>query len=403
MLTNITVEEAWGIFRNVTVPLQPESVSLLDSLHRIAAFDLVSASDLPACYQSAVDGFVIHKSDLQGERELCVMEGVIGPGKLPASSLNPGNTQKIATGGTLPSGSAAVIPEEEAIFKGDCLYVKKETAAGANVRPQGEDFKRGEIILRRNVRLTPGVLGVLAAIGEERIMVVPRPSVAIICLGQEIIPHNNIPGSEQVRDSNGPLLASLIIQDGGDVACLEYKSKASTRKNFLSTLEDVFEQADLVITIGGTAFGEPDDQAIPLLREAGITMLFWGIQVKPGSHSGGGLWEYKPVIALSGNPSACAVGYHLLVSPVLRQMQGLPFAPEKTMAVCVDKYSSNGSKRRFLRGQMFIEEGLWKVKILPGQKSSMLKSLLSYNSLIDLEAGQPQVEKDSMVPVIKVI
>lgn len=403
MLTNITVEEAWETFRDVIIPLQPESVSLLDSLHRIAAFDIVADRDLPACSQSAVDGFVLHNSDLQEERKLCVMDDVLGSGKIPASSLNPGNTVKIVTGGTLPAGSAAVMPQEEAVFKGNCLFLKKEVVSGSNVRLQGEDFKEGEIILQRNLRLTPGVLGVLAALGQKMIMVNRRPSVAIICLGPEIIPHYFTPGAGQVRDSNGPLLASLILQDGGQVAGLEYKREASTRNSFLNTLEEFFKKADLVITIGGTVYGESAHQAIPLLSEAGVKMLYWGIQAKPGSHSGGGLWGSKPVLALSGNPSACAVGYHLLVSPVLRRMQGLSYDPEKTMAVCVDKYHKNGRTRRFMRGRMFIDKGVRKVKILPGQKPSMLKSLLSYNSLIDLEAGHPPVEKDSMVPVITVI
>jgi molybdopterin molybdotransferase len=114
------------------------------------------------------------------------------------------------------------------------------------------------------------------------------------------------------------------------------------------------------------------------------------------------LWGSKPVLALSGNPSACTVGYHLLVSPVLRQMQGLAFAPEITTAVCIDKYRKNGGIRRFLRGRMFVEEGVGKVKILPGQKSTMLRSLLSYNALIDLQAGHPPVEEESMVSVIPI-
>jgi molybdopterin molybdotransferase len=401
MLTDVAVEEVWEILHNVTVPLQPESVLLMDSLNRIAAADVAATGDLPSCAQSAVDGFAVHRNDLNGGSKLLVGEE-LGSGKIPSYPLNPGNTVKVVTGGVLPEGTAAVIPEEAAIFKDNCLLVKDEITPGANVKVQGEDFKKGEIILRRQSRLTPGALGALAAFGQETVLVNRCPSVAIICLGPDIIPHYLMPAAGEIRDSNGPILESLILQDGGKVVGLKYLREAPTRDSFKTTIEEMFEKADLVITTGGTALGEPDHQALPLLCEMGVNILFWGIQAKPGSHSGGGLWGSKPVLALSGNPSACTVGYHLLVSPVLRQMQGLAFAPETTAALCVDKYHKNGGIRRFLRGRMFVEEGVGKVRILPGQKSTMLRSLLNYNSLIDLRAGHPPVEENSMVSVIPI-
>lgn len=401
MRTNIAIEETWEILQNVTVSLQPEDVPLMDSLNRIAASAVVAPGDLPSCAQAAVDGFAIHNSDLKGSCELLV-EGEIGSGEVPAHPLSPGKTLKVVTGGVLPEGSAAVIPLEAAIFRGNHLVIKKEMDPFTNVKIQGEDFKKGEIILQRNSRITSGVLGVLAAFGQEKVMVNRRPSVAIICLGPDIIPHSFSPVAGLVRDSNGPILESLVLQNGGKIVGLQYMKEASTRDSFISAIKEMFDKADLVITTGGTALGEVEHQALPLLSEAGVKILFWGIQAKPGSHTGGGLWGSKPVLALSGNPSACTVGYHLLVSPVLRKMQGLPFAPEITTAVCVDKYHKNGGIRRFLRGRMFIEKGVGKVEILPGQKSTMLKSLLSYNSLIDLRPGHPMVEEDSMVSVIPV-
>jgi molybdopterin molybdotransferase len=401
MLTDVAVEKAWEMLHNVTIPLQPETVSLMDSLHRIAAADVVAAWDLPSCAQSAVDGFVVHKKDLHGGCEL--LNGKeLGSGEIPAYPLTPGNTVKVVTGGVLPEGAAAVIPEELAVLKDNYLILEEEIAPGANVKIQGEDFKEGDLILRRNSRLTPGALGVLAAFGQEKVLVNRRPSVAILCLGPDIIPHHLTPVAGEIRDSNGPILESLVLQDGGQIVGVKYMRGTSTRDSFKQTMEEMFNKADLVITTGGTALGEFDHQALPLLSEMGVNILFWGIQAKPGSHSGGGLWGSKPVLALSGNPSACLVGYHLLVSPVLRQMQGLAFTPEITTAVCIDEYRKSGKTRRFLRGRMFVEEGVGKVKILPGQKSTMLRSLLNYNALIDLQAGHPPVEEESMVSVIPI-
>jgi molybdopterin molybdotransferase len=400
MFTNVTIEEAREMFLGLIIPLQPERIPLVDSLQRITATDIAAPGDLPPCCQSAVDGFVIHNSNLKGNCELLI-EDNLGPGEIPARILNPGQTVKVTTGGTLPAGSAAVMFEEAGIYRGNYLFVKETFTSGTNIKQQGEDIKKGDLIVRRNTSLNPGALGVLAAYGQPKVTVYRRPSAAIICLGPEVIPYQLTPKKGQVRDSNGPLLAALIHQDGGQVTDLAYVAH-STGNSIIDTLERLFKKADLVITVGGASSGEYD-RAFSLLREAGVKMVFWGMQIKPGSHSGGGFRESKPVLALAGNPAACVVGYHLLVTPVLRQMQGLPPGQEKVMAVSIDNYHKSGGVRRFLRGQLFFAEGSWKVSISPGQKSSMLRSLLSYNSLIDLRSGHPPLEEGAVVPVIPVM
>lgn len=398
MLKNIVVEDAWEVLRSVIVPLQPESVLLNDALGRIAAIDIAATDDLPHANQSAVDGFVIHNDNLLGNCELKIGDP-LGPGKIPNSPLLPGNTVKVGTGGVLPEGTAAVIPEEKSAVQGNYLSVETKYFSGSNVRTQGEDFKLGDIIVGRHERLTPGMLGVLAAFGQETVKVYRQPSVALLCLGPEIIPHDFSPLAGQVRDSNGLLLSSLIMQEGGRITGLRYIGEKPEGSSILDKSGNIFEKADLIVTIGG-AYGDFSKLAPSILREAGAEMLFWEILSKPGSHSGGGIWRSKPILALSGNAAACVVGYHLLVSPVLRKMQGLNLEPQRVMLPSIDKYKRNGKSRRFLRGQIIVDDGMLKVRILPGQKSSMMRSLLDYNSLIDLRPEHPPVQENSLVAVI---
>ena len=151
-------------------------------------------------------------------------------------------------------------------------------------------------------------------------MVCRRPSVALICLGPEIIPHHISPQAGQVRDSNGPLLASLVVQDGGQIAGLHYMGADDVGgTKLLAKLEETFEKADLIVTTGG-AYGEFSRLAPSMLREAGAEMLFWEIISKPGSHSGGAIWRSKLILALSGNAAACA-----FCRPGLPGRRGGPF------------------------------------------------------------------------------
>jgi molybdopterin molybdotransferase len=201
-----------------------------------------------------------------------------------------------------------------------------------------------------------------------------------------------------VRDSNGPLLAALVSRDGGEVAGVEAASDEQPAAA-ISCLKRLLDEVDLVLTIGGTA-SEAGDRALFLLREIGARPLFWGVRIKPGSHSGAAVWNARPVLSLSGNPAACAVGYELLAAPVVRALQGLRPYPRRLTALCVSAFSREGGPRRFLRGYAVCDLDGWRVAVLSGQKSSMMRSLIGCNALIDLPAGHPPLEPGSQVSII---
>ncbi len=399
MLTNVIVEEARDLLLDVIMPLPAETVPLLQSLSRVTALDITADNDLPDCPRSAVDGFAVHEADLIGRTGLTILER-LKPGEIPSAALTPGKTIGVATGGPLPQGAAAVLPWEATSTENNKLSFDREIRPGTNIKPQGEDFKKGDTLTRRGSRISPGGVGLLAAFGHSSIEVYRRPRVAIACLGSEIIPHDRSPLEGQVRDSNGPLLKSLVQQDGGQVTGLLYIS-GNQNDSIKEVLHDSFRRSDLVLTVGGAASGEYD-QALALLREAGARMLFWGIRAKPGSHSGGGILRSTAVISLSGNPSACVTGYHLLAAPVLQAMQGSSPGPVVITATCKNSFAKGGDTRRFLRGYLECGTEGRQVTILPGQKSSMIKALAGYNALIEIPAGHPPVREGDKVTVYPV-
>ncbi|MGB9804793.1 molybdopterin molybdotransferase MoeA, partial [Desulfofundulus sp.] len=314
------------------------------------------------------------------------------------SPLSPGQAVGVLTGSPLPAGTGAVIPQESVTVDENRVVFAGKISPGSNIRQAGEDFRSGELLVKRGTILDPCMISVLAALGYGEVPVYRRPRVAILSLGHEIVPCYVTPAPGQVRDSNGPLLASLVSRDGGEVIGVEIAGdeKAGGAKKRLQRL---LQNADLVLTIGGTASGACD-QALPVLRQTGARPLFWGIRMKPGSHSGAAIHDSRLVISLSGNPAACAVGYQLLAAPVLRAFQRLNPYPYRIHALCTDRFPKKGGPRRFLRGHAVCRQDGWEVKLLPGQKSSMLRSLINWNALIDLPAGHPPLEPGSKVPTL---
>ncbi|MDD4238293.1 MAG: molybdopterin molybdotransferase MoeA [Desulfotomaculaceae bacterium] len=397
MLFNIKLEEAQDTLLSRTAPLPGETLPLLQALGRIAARDLFADSDLPSCPQAVVDGYAVGAYDKHARNSYVITER-LQPGAIASLPLGPGQAAGVATGSELPAGTVAVVAHETTRLEGERVILLEEILPGDNIRQPGEAFHSGELLVSRGASLSPGRISVLAAFGKHKVTVFRRPRVAVLSLGGGIVSYHATPQPGQRRDSNGPLLAALALQDGAQVTKVEVTGdeNASTLKEHL---ENLLCQADLLITTGGAASGVYD-QAIHMLKHIGAQLLFWGVKIKPGSHSGAAIGNDKLMIALSGNPAACAAGYHLLAAPVLRALQGLEPYPQLISATCTNSYIKEGGPRRFLQGVAVCDHKGWSVTILPGQKSSMLQALTQSNALIDLPAGCPPVEKGQNVPIV---
>ncbi|MDD4334512.1 MAG: molybdopterin molybdotransferase MoeA [Desulfotomaculaceae bacterium] len=398
MLENVKLEEAQELIFNRISHLPAESVPLLSASGRFICRDVYAAHDLPPCNKSAVDGFAVSADKEIKNHSYRVIE-ILKPGVMPGFVLAPGQAAGVATGGPVPGGTVSVIPQEITRLEGDLLEFAGDVTPGENIRPQGEDFRGDDLLARRGTVLNPGTIGVLAAFGMNEVTVFRRPRVAVLGLGQGVAPFYTKPLPGQIRDSNGPFLAALAMRNGAEVTGFELAGNGDLSK-MKNILENLLRRADIVLTTGGTARGECD-QALRAVRQTGAKLLFWEVRIKPGSHSGAAVYDDKLFISLSGNPAACAAGYHLLAAPALRFMQGHSFAPKRVTAVCASDFPKRGGPRRFVQANLeACQEGL-KVSILSGQKSSMLRGLLNDgNALIDLPAGHPPLKEGDEVSVI---
>lgn len=399
VLENIELEKAQELILSRITPLPGESLPLLQAVGRVVSEDIYIEHDLPAYAQAAVDGYALSLGDAGNVFTRYEVKESLRPGDMPRFSLRPGQAAGVVTGGPLPPGAVAVIPQEATELKGEYISCQGMIVPGSNIKIPGEDLRAGERLARTGTVFNPGLAGVLAAYGRTEVSVFRRPRVAILALGPDIVPYDETPRAGQMRDSNGLLLAALVARDGGEVTGIEVAG-ADSATEIKHRLQKLLQTSDIVLTTGGTAFGVCD-QAVSIVKQSTADVLFWGLQVKPGSHSSAAFYGRSLYIGLSGNPSACAVGYYLLVAPVIRALQGGAPGQVRLTAVCADAFPKRGGPRRFLQGVAACTQTGWVVKILPGQKSSMMRALTSDgNALIDLPAGHPPVDKGAEVSMI---
>ena len=392
MSFDIELNDAQARLIQAINPLEGERVPVLSAQGRVVAEIVTARHDLPSCRQSAVDGFAVSDDKLAGVKFRLLEENVS-----PDLLLGKGEACPVVTGGVVRGNARTVIPFEFAEVVNGYVTFSREVESGKNMKSAGEDLRGGDVLARPGDRMDSGLISVLAAFGYEQVLVHRLPRVGILSLYQGIIPWQNDPLPHQVRDSNSPLLISLVDGDGGIVVAMEMAGE--DRSMLKQRVLEMLGKIDVLIITGGTHAGEYDE-ARQLLEEIGAEMLFWGVKIRPGSHPGAALWNSRMIICLSGNPGACMVGYHMLAAPVIRCLQGIsPFVP-RIKAVCTNSFDKAGGPRRFLRAHATIHENTWKVEVLPGQKSSMLRSYINCNALIDLPAGHPPLEAGSEVSVI---
>jgi len=396
VLLDVSLEEAQQLLlQNLTLPATGK-LSILDASGRILAENLVAGDNLPAWSSGARDGYVLHASDLDGHRKLSIV-GSLSAEQLP-HPLNSGETVEVRTGEAIPEGGAALVPHEDVKIGETEIYLGKAVRVGEFIRQAGEDFKAGELYAQEGSIISPGLISILAAQGRSEVQVYSSPRVAILCLGEQLVAWKETPGPGSVRDSNGPLITALARRDGAQIVALKVVGNKS-RAELVAYMRDIIEEADLLITIGGT-YARKEAETKTLFTEMGGEMLFWGVPIQPGGHNGAALWNKKRLISLSGNPAACAVGYELLVAPVIRALQGKePYTP-RVKAQCLDNIGAKGGERRFVRGYLTTDGSIWRVKVLPGQKPGMIRSLVSCDALIDLPAGSPAIAAGTLVSVI---
>ena len=378
-------------------PMAAEPVSLLEAVGRISSTEILADCNMPGELRSAVDGYAVNP-DLSGNYDQLLVIGQLKMGEVPNSPLVPGQAVGVLTGGLLPDGAVAVIPHEKVQIKDNYLKSLEFVKPGNNFKQPGEDFHKGDLILDQATRITPGLVALLATFGHGQIQVYRRPRVSILSLGSNVVPCSSQAARGEIRDANGPMLASLVKLDGGLISSIELAGQKDMTQ-IKTQLLQMLEQSELVITTGGT-YTDGINEIHVLIDEIGARPLFREIPIQPGSHNGGALLGSRLIISLSGNPAACAVGYHLFAAPALRALQGIEPLLPRVNAICSSPYAKKTASRRFIRAQATPREDGWTVSILPGQKPSMIRSLVDCNALIDFPPGHPPMEAGSEVSIL---
>ena len=312
-MSTVTTAEAQAAILARFARLPGEMVPLAEAVGRVLAENIVASAPVPPFTNSAMDGYAVRAVDTEHATvaapvRLSVTDTTIAGGV--ASVVEAGRAVRIMTGAPLPTDADTVVPVEATDGGTETAALTAPAVAGANVRRAGSDLSAGAVALVAGTRVTPGAVAVLAALGVARVPVVRRPRVAVLCTGNELVPPGVVPGPGQIADANGPLVAALVAQWGGEAVPLGIVADdpAAVRDALAGA-----EAVDFIVTSGGASVGLFDVMR-PLLADAGAA-VFTRVRMRPGQPCAFGVIHGVPLLALPGNPGAAFVTFHVLPAP----------------------------------------------------------------------------------------
>ena len=388
----LAVEAARAAMLAEVEALPAEAVPLGQAIGRVLAEDVAAVRDQPPFAASAMDGWAVRAADTPGTLRI-VGESAAGHGF--AGLVAAGEAVRIFTGAALPDGCDAMVIQEDARRDGDTVTVP-DVEAGHYIRPAGGDFKAGEALLRRGVRIDPWRLSLAASAGRAAVSAHRRPRVALLSTGEEIVEAPAKPGRFQIYDSGAPALAAMVEAWGGVAV------RARPVRDDLDAVVEALRgaDADLVVTVGGASVGDHD-----LVRAAGealgLSLRVESVNVRPGKPTFFGvLADGRRMLGLPGNPASAFVCAEMFLHPIVSAFHGAPTDLPTITARLAQDLPANGPREHWMRAKLAYADGGVTVRPYRDQDSSLISVFAASDALLRRLPGAQAASAGSVVEVL---
>ena len=387
----IPVKEAIKVIDKNIIPLEEREIkSVLNSNGHVLFEDVYAPIDMPPFRQSAMDGYAIL---LQNDVTYTIIDEVRA-GDQHNPVLKAGEAIRIFTGAPVPNAANAVIMQERVTVKNNKLILQKPVSIGENIRPLGEQVKKGDVALNKGTKMTSAAVGYLLSLGITEIFVFKKPSIAIVVTGSELVEAgHSLPYGKIYESNSGMLLSALNSLGYTDVAVHKVGDNLA---HTCSILEKAIAQHNIVLITGGISVGDYDFVG-KALQELTVEQLFYKVKQKPGKPFFFGKRKNSVVFGLPGNPAAALSCFYIYVYPALQKISGdIGFTLPRIIVKSGSAFIKKGDKAQFLKA--ILKDG--EATILEGQSSAMLQTFALANALVYMPEEQNEISIGDLVEVI---
>ena len=410
-----SVEDQQTRVTAAAVAPRPVRVAISEAQGLLCAEEVVTERPLPGFDQAAIDGYAVRSVDVSeagtdmrnedDERiELTLpVVGEVSAGSRQPIRLQPRQAVRVDPGAPLPTLADAVLPLDRTDGGRARVKVYRPVRSGDYVRKIGDDVQPGDVAVRSGTIIGAAQVGLLAAVGRDKVLVHPRPRLSVISVGGELVDTDRTPGPGQVYDVNSYSLAAAARDAGADVNRVGIVS--TDPKRLREVVEGQLIRSEIVVIAGAVGGGASDGvrEALSDLGDIEVER----VAMHPGSVQGFGQLgrDEVPTFLLPANPVSALVVFEVMVRPLIRIALGRRQPMRRTVtARTVAPITSIADRKGFLRGQLMRDEdtGEYLVQALggaPGASSHLLATLAEANCLVVIDPEATEIRTGEEVEV----
>ncbi|MDF1875991.1 molybdopterin molybdotransferase MoeA [Sulfurimonas sp. SAG-AH-194-I05] len=357
-----------------------ENVPLSSSLGRILAKNIVALYNDPVFETASMDGYAVIHSDLDADSLRIIGDNPAGNNETRV--VVSGTCIKTFTGSKMPEGADTLIQIENVTNKDGAITIDEKVPKGSSVRPIGEGYKAGDILIKQGTKIGFVEVGVMAGLNTVMVCVSIKPRVAVVATGSEILDlgeQSNNPA--QIRSSNNYTLAALFEAAGAEV--IQLGTVGDDKASIMKTFQDALCSSDILVSTGGVSVGDYDfvKDIVPRL---GAEVIFKGVGIKPGRHVMVAQQEKKCIVALPGFAYSSTVTALLYVLPLISKMLGKEHAFKTVEAKLTEDFTKRSRFTEFTTCNVVVEDGQYLINF-SGKKvgsSAILTNMLHNSGLM---------------------
>lgn len=376
-----------------------ESVAASQALGRFLGRDVVASQYLPPFDRAVMDGYAVRAEDVRNASQQNPTElRVVGESRLGETSqvrVGAGEAIAVATGSMVPTGAnTIVIVERTATLPRNRIAVHAPAEVRQSIARKGEDVTPGTVVLKKGMRLRPQDIGILKALGFERIRVARKPRIGVLSTGNELVDSSKKRGTAKSVDINRPILSAMLRESGAEP--MDLGIVRDREVEITTALRKGVRSSDAVIVTAGSSLGKGDlvPKCINGLGKPG--MLIHGVAMRPAMPTGLAVVNGKPVLSFPGFPVSAIFAFRVFARPLIARMMGVREPVEPAVnAVLTDRVSGAPGYRTFVRVAVTRTENGFLAEPLKLQRSSVLMSMVGANGIVTIpeevnafEAGQ---------------
>lgn len=396
----ISYEKSLEILENIVLTQRGiEKLYLMDSLGKVLAQDIVALTNNPEFPTSAMDGYAIKFKDQESGK--IKIAGINPAGSDECLEVVSGSCIKTFTGSLMPLGSDSLIPIENVNVADGFINITEKVPFGFATREVGESYKKGEVLIESGTKIGFAEIGVMASLNIAQVEVFQTPTIAIASTGSEILDLGEIQTNKaQIRSSNHLTLEALAKKYGANVRQMGVVK--DDKASILNLITSSLQSSDIVVTTGGVSVGDYDFVKDIIKDELGATVLFQGVNIKPGQHVILAQKGDKFIVGLPGFAYSSTVTFILYVLPLLFKFQGADEKLQIIKAILDEKKVIKGNKTTFEACNLIIKEGVYHINFddKKAGTSAILTNMLGNSGLLVQGERKAPLNVGDLVDVI---